>query len=88
MRFYRIIITNALASEMFTSGERVYNVIGGLPEDARLCKCELIEIGLRDTPNLKLTFVTHESSGENDDVGGIDNPIQLKPIMGERVEQN
>ena len=82
MRYYRIIITNELAASMFTSGERVYNVIGGLPGGARLCKCELIQIGLRATPNLELTFETDESSNEKVDMGTMNNPIQLKPVMG------
>ena len=81
MRYYRIILTNKFATAMFTSGERVYNVINGLPKDARLWKCELIQIGLHANSDLKLTFETDEPFNENDDFGTIINPIQLKPVM-------
>ena len=96
MRFYEIIISNKLASDMFTSGERVYNVIGGLPEEARLVKCELTErqpfvdpvtFKKIKLPNMKLTFVTDESASMARSVGMMNNPIQLKPVMGKDFHQ-
>jgi len=79
VRYYQIILTGDLVSEMFTSGERTYNVIGGLPESATFHKCEMTG------KNLRLTFETDETN--NGELGTEDDPILLSPIMGKEYHQ-